>query len=90
MKDNQLQNYKPSAPVKINIMKIPMAKLDYEEYNKGGAVMKKKKVPYSLSQLKVSGRDLTSVGLKGRTVGDALKHLLHFAIRTGELDSHAA
>ena len=42
-KDNQLQNYKPSAPVKINIMKIPMAKLDYEEYNKGGAVMKKKK-----------------------------------------------
>ena len=42
-KDNQLQNYKPSTPVKINIMKIPMAKLDYEEYNKGGAVMKKKK-----------------------------------------------
>ena len=42
-KDNQLQNYKPSTPVKINIMKNPMAKLDYEEYNKGGAVMKKKK-----------------------------------------------
>ena len=50
------------------------------------ATMKKKKVPYSLSQLKVSGRDLTSVGLKGRAVGDALKHLLHFAIRTGKND----
>ena len=42
-RDNQLKNYKPSEPVQINIMKLPMAKLDYEEYNKGGAVMKKKK-----------------------------------------------
>ena len=42
-KDNQLKNYKPSAPVQINVLKVPMPKLDYEEYNKGGAVMKKKK-----------------------------------------------
>ena len=41
-KDNKLKNYKPSKPVQINIMKVPMPKLDYEEYNKGGAVMKKK------------------------------------------------
>jgi putative nucleotidyltransferase with HDIG domain len=50
------------------------------------AAMKKKKIPYSLSQLKVSGQDLTSLGLKGRAVGDALRHLLHFAIRTGKTD----
>ena len=42
-KDNKLKSYKPSAPVQIDIMKVPMPKLDYEEYNKGGAVMKKKK-----------------------------------------------
>jgi len=42
-KDNKLKGYKPSEPVQIDIMKLPMAKLDYEEYNKGGAVMKKKK-----------------------------------------------
>ena len=43
-KDNQLQNYKPSAPVELNIDKLLMPKLDYENgFNKGGAVMKKKK-----------------------------------------------
>jgi hypothetical protein len=42
-KDNKLKSYKPSAPVQIDIMKVPMPKLDYEGYNKGGAVMKKKK-----------------------------------------------
>ena len=42
-KDNKLKGYKPSAPVQINVLKVPMPKLDYEEYNKGGAVMKKKK-----------------------------------------------
>ena len=42
-KDNKLKNYKPSTPVQIDIMKVPMPKLDYEGYNKGGAVMKKKK-----------------------------------------------
>ena len=41
-KDNKLKNYKPSAPVNVNVLKIPMPKLDYE-FNKGGAVMKKKK-----------------------------------------------
>jgi hypothetical protein len=50
------------------------------------ATLKKKKVPYSLKQLNVSGRDLTSIGLKGRTVGEALQHLLYFAIRTGKND----
>ena len=42
-KDNKLKSYKPSAPVEVNVLTIPMPKLDYEEYNKGGAVMKKKK-----------------------------------------------
>ena len=43
-KDNQLKNYKPSAPVELNIDKLLMPKLDYENgFNKGGAVMKKKK-----------------------------------------------
>ena len=42
-KDNKLKSYKPSEPVQIDIMKVQMPKLDYEEYNKGGAVMKKKK-----------------------------------------------
>ncbi len=42
-KDNQLKNYKPSAPVELNIDKLLMPKLDYENgFNKGGAVMKKK------------------------------------------------
>tara|TARA_S200002703_G_scaffold158339_1_gene168428 strand:+ start:6357 stop:6722 length:366 start_codon:yes stop_codon:yes gene_type:complete len=41
-KDNKLKNYKPSAPVNVNVLKIPMPKLDYE-FNKGGAVVKKKK-----------------------------------------------
>tara|TARA_Y100000361_G_scaffold142969_1_gene149531 strand:- start:646 stop:993 length:348 start_codon:yes stop_codon:yes gene_type:complete len=43
-KDNQLKNYKPSAPVELNIDRLLMPKLDYENgFNKGGAVMKKKK-----------------------------------------------
>jgi hypothetical protein len=43
-KDNQLKNYKPSEPVELNIDKLLMPKLDYENgFNKGGAVMKKKK-----------------------------------------------
>jgi tRNA nucleotidyltransferase/poly(A) polymerase len=50
------------------------------------ATLKKKKVPYTLKQLKVSGRDLISIGLKGKTVGEALQHLLYFAIRTGKND----
>lgn len=41
-KDNKLKSYKPSAPVEVNVLTIPMPKLDYE-FNKGGAVMKKKK-----------------------------------------------
>ena len=41
-KDNKLKSYKPSAPVEVNVLKIPMPKLDYE-FNKGGAVVKKKK-----------------------------------------------
>ena len=41
-RDSKLKSYRPSAPVKIDVMKVPMPKLDYEEYNKGGAVMKKK------------------------------------------------
>ena len=42
-KDNKLKSYKPSSPVNVDVIKIPMPKLDYENYNKGGAVMKKKK-----------------------------------------------
>lgn len=42
-RDNKLKNYKPSSPVNVDVIKIPMPKLDYENYNKGGAVMKKKK-----------------------------------------------
>ena len=43
-KDNKLKSYKPSAPVEVNVLTIPMPKLDYEnDFNKGGAVMKKKK-----------------------------------------------
>lgn len=43
-KDNKLKNYKPSAPVELNIDKLLMPKLDYENgFKKGGAVMKKKK-----------------------------------------------
>ena len=43
-KDNKLKNYKPSKPVEVNVLTIPMPKLDYEnDFNKGGAVMKKKK-----------------------------------------------
>ncbi len=42
-RDNKLKNYKTSAPVNVDVIKIPMPKLDYENYNKGGAVMKKKK-----------------------------------------------
>ena len=43
-KDNKLKNYKPSEPVEVNVLTIPMPKLDYENgFNKGGAVMKKKK-----------------------------------------------
>ena len=42
-RDSKLKSYRPSEPVKIDVMKVPMPKLDYEEYNKGGAVMKKKK-----------------------------------------------
>ena len=50
------------------------------------AIMKRKKIPYTLKQLNVSGRDMTSIGLRGRTVGEALHHLLYFAIRTGKND----
>jgi ribosomal protein L44E len=48
--------------------------------------MKRKKIPYTLKQLNVSGRDMTSIGLRGRTVGEALHHLLYFAIRAGKND----
>ena len=41
-KDNKLKSYKPSSPVNVDVLKIPMPKLDYE-FNKGGAVVKKKK-----------------------------------------------
>ena len=41
-KDNKLKNYKPSSPVNVDVLKIPMPKLDYE-FNKGGAVVKRKK-----------------------------------------------
>ena len=41
-KNNELTGYKPSGAVEEAIRTIPMPKLDYESYNKGGAVMKKK------------------------------------------------
>ena len=41
-KDNEFIEYKPSGAVKEKIVTIPMPELDYESYNKGGAVMKKK------------------------------------------------
>ena len=43
-KDNKLKTYKPSTPVQLNIERLLLPKLDYENgFNKGGAVMKKKK-----------------------------------------------
>jgi len=48
------------------------------------ASMKRRKIPFRLNQLKVSGRDLTSIGLRGKTVGNALQYLLYFAIKTGK------
>ena len=42
-KNNELMSYKPSGAVEEAIRTIPMPELDYESYNKGGAVMKKKK-----------------------------------------------
>ena len=48
--------------------------------------MRRKGLPTNLGELGIDGRDLTSLGIKGTKVGDALEHLLKFAIDTGNND----
>ena len=48
--------------------------------------MRRKGLPTNLGELGINGRDLTSLGIKGTKVGDALEHLLKFAIDTGNND----
>ena len=62
-KDNKLKNYKPSSPVNVDVLKIPMPKLDYE-FNKGGAVVKKKKTKMMAKGGKVKGTKMYSKGGK--------------------------
>ena len=62
-KDNKLKSYKPSSPVNVNVLKIPMPKLDYE-FNKGGAVVKKKKTKMMAKGGKVKGTKMYSKGGK--------------------------
>jgi tRNA nucleotidyltransferase (CCA-adding enzyme) len=50
------------------------------------ADMKRKGKPTSFKELGVNGRDLAQAGLKGRSIGDALKVLLKFAVETGRND----
>jgi len=47
------------------------------------ANIKRQGKPINLKQLKVGGRDLTSIGLKGKNVGNALQYLLRYAVKTG-------
>ena len=62
--DNKLKMIKTSSPVTKSIMKIPMPKLDYESFNKGGAVMKKKKTKMMAKGGKVKKTKMMAKGGK--------------------------
>ena len=45
--------------------------------------LKRRKIPTSLKELGINGRDMMREGFKGRTIGDALDYMLELAVKEG-------
>ena len=71
---------KPDHALK-NVNSVTQGEL-YNRLNR----LKSKGRPTKLKELGINGRDLMELGLKGRKIGDALDHLLVYAVNTGVND----
>ena len=63
-----------------NFGQAPIHNERIEKFNKIDEILneiEKKQLSFSLKDLKVNGKDMLSLGLKGKEIGDALKFLLN-------------